>query len=242
VRSHTTVVIVMLRTVFVLVSTALQAQPSTLLPRTVSADALPTLVDEASALSELLAIMPLREHAAGAGDREVRLWYGAIGRWPQAGIVVAERASTVTVRAVRYWPTLDITAGALAERDAARRQVYAVRRIAVRGQCRPLRATVDVAGCEVVPGRDADGVLAALDSLDVWALPDEADFGRRLPMAARGGWQLRVEVREGTRYRRVQWTNADRAVGAASAPARQVVALAQLVDVLAMPAVPGPPR
>jgi hypothetical protein len=218
----------------------LAAQPSTLLSRTHAAPSLAPRLDEASALAPLVGTAPLADTPLAAGDAEVRLWYGAVGRWPHGGLVVRRQGGAPSAVAVRYWPAPDLVTGAdPEERRQATADQRRIARLAGRA-CAPPRRTDEVVGCvRALDVTTAERALAALDSLEGWTVADEGEFGRRQPFAPPQGWQLRLEVRVGDRYRRAQWTNPDVVRGPGAAVAARAVALARLVDALALPAAGG---
>jgi hypothetical protein len=157
-------------------------------------------LEESKALNEPLNLPRLRTTPLAAGVREIRIYEGLVIGYPHSGLIVREENSRVTGRLFRYWPKNDtaftesLNAEALYEKDEAHRCTTPVR-----GE--------EASICTVVFTKEPDwrALLASLDSLHAWTLPDES----RVPKSQNviDGWVIRVEARRDTVYTRYQYHN-----------------------------------
>jgi hypothetical protein len=157
-------------------------------------------LEESKALNEPLGLPRLRTTPLPAGLREIRIYEGLVIGYPRSGLIVREENGKVTGRLFRYWPRNDtaftekVDYEALYEKDEADRCTTPVR-----GK--------DASVCTVRFTKQPDwrGLLASLDSLHAWTLPDES----RVPKSENvvDGWVIRVEARRDTVYTRYQYHN-----------------------------------
>jgi len=159
-------------------------------------------LEESKTLNEPLGFPRLRTTPLPAGVREIRIYEGLVIGYPHSGLIVREENGNVTGRLFRYWPRNDTAfteirdAEALYEKDEAHRC-----RTPVRGK--------EASVCIVMFTKEPDwrALLASLDSLHAWTLPDES----RVPKSQHvvDGWVIRVEARRDTVYTRYQYHNPD---------------------------------
>ena len=157
-------------------------------------------LDESAALYEPLGLPNLRTTAFQSGVREIRIYEGLLIGNPHSGLIVREANGKVTGRLFRYWPRNDSTfykdldLEAVFERDEAHR-------------CAPPVRGTKASVCTVIFVKEPDwrALLASLDQLHAWELPDES----RVPKSGHvvDGWVIRVEARHDTVYRRYQYHN-----------------------------------
>jgi hypothetical protein len=157
-------------------------------------------LEESKTLNEPLGLPRLRTSTLPAGVREIRIYEGLVIGYPHSGLIVREENGKVIGRLFRYWPRNDTAfaeqrdSEALYEKDEAHRCTTPVR-----GK--------EASICTVVFTKEPDwrALLASLDSLHAWSLPDES----RVPKSQNviDGWVIRVEARRDTVYTRYQYHN-----------------------------------
>jgi hypothetical protein len=157
-------------------------------------------LEESKTLNEPLGLPRLRTTPFPAGVREIRIYEGLVVGYPHSGLIVREENGKVTGRLFRYWPrndtvyTENLDYEALYEKDETDR-------------CTPPVRGIDASVCTVKFTKEPDwqALLASLDSLHAWTLPDES----RVPKSEHvvDGWVIRVEARRDTVYTRYQYHN-----------------------------------
>lgn len=157
-------------------------------------------LEESKTLHGPLGLPSLRTTPLPAGVREIRIYEGLVIGYPRSGLIVREEKGKVTGRLFRYWPRNDTAfsegrdSEALYEKDEAHRCTTPVR-----GK--------EASVCTVVFKKEPDwrALLASLDSVHAWTLPDES----RVPKSQHvvDGWVIRVEARRDTVYTRYQYHN-----------------------------------
>ena len=149
-------------------------------------------------LPEPLGLRPLDSTTVPKGGREIRLYAGAIVGYPATGVIISDlpgRTPRIKGRMFRYWPVNN----AEFTEDFDLEAVYAE---GEDGRCgAPIRGK-DAVVCDVRFEREPDWklILARLDSLDAWNLPDERKVPRRNVMMIHG-WRIRAETLRDTTYR-----------------------------------------
>ncbi len=178
----------------------LEVPPSLLRPITLSdirAEVAP--LEESKTLHDPLGIPRLRTTPLPKGVREIRIYTGLVVGYPHSGLIVREENGNVTGRLFRYWPLNDTSFTEIdMESSYARNEA---------GRCtKPVRGKEAIV-CTVLFTQEPNwrAVLASLDSVNAWSLPDESRVPRYKEVI--DGWVLRVEARRDTAYTRYQYHN-----------------------------------
>jgi hypothetical protein len=157
-------------------------------------------LEESKTLNEPLALPRMRITPEPIGVREIRIYKGLVVGYPHSGLIVREERGKVSGRLFRYWPRNDTVFA----KDIDFEAIYAADEA---GRCTtPVRGK-DAVVCTVVFVREPDWklLLATLDSLHAWDLPDESRVARSADVV--DGWVIRVEARRDTSYVRYQYHN-----------------------------------
>ena len=188
----------------------LAATPATAQLRVPAPDTAPRFKGATDPVAALVGLPMLR----GGGElrrpgREIRIWVGFGLGYPMHMLRVAESLEGVTGQQVLWWPGKEpegTFVGSARAADRWRREHAAVsrtieRRVAAVG-CGHVRRSPRQSACEM-PAEPEGGwraVLARIDSLEAWTLPDQS----ALPGGAvigLDGISVVVEARVGDRYR-----------------------------------------
>lgn len=160
-------------------------------------------MDETVALPAALDLPSLQKQGLPSGDREIRIYTGLVVGYPHNIVIVRQSGGVhgpVTGKLARYWPTNDSSFHAELDLEKRYAELEA-------NHCeRPRRGTEAVA-CYVHLRHEPDwrALLARLDSVNAWTLPDESRVPHRGMVI--DGWVLRVEARRDTSYHRYQYHN-----------------------------------
>jgi hypothetical protein len=160
-------------------------------------------LDESSALPEALNIPSLRTQPLRRGDREIRIYTGLVIGYPHNVLIVRQSGGVdgpVSGRLARYWPTNDTSFHS--EIDMAQRYASMEAR-----HCERPHSGAQAGACYIRLRREPNwrALLAQLDTIDAWSLPDESKVPHRGMVI--DGWVLRVEARRDTSYHRYQYHN-----------------------------------
>ena len=160
-------------------------------------------MDETIALPAALDLPSLRAQALPAGDREIRLYAGLVIGYPRNVVIVRQSGGAqgrVTGRLARYWPTNDTSFHAEMDLEKKYADLEA-------HHCERPRRGAQAVACYVRLRHEPDwrDLLARLDSVNAWTLPDESRVPHRGMVI--DGWVLRVEARRDTSYHRYQYHN-----------------------------------
>jgi hypothetical protein len=145
-----------------------------------------------------LGIRPLDSTTLGKDGREIRLYAGTIVGYPATGVIISDqpgRIPRIQGRMFRYWPVNNAEFTDNFDLEALYAEGEA-------GRCAPPVRGKEAVVCDVRFEREPDWnlILARLDSLDAWNLPDERKVPRRNVMMIHG-WRIRAETLRDTTYR-----------------------------------------
>jgi hypothetical protein len=157
-------------------------------------------LEESKALNEPLGLSRMRTTPLPKSVREIRIYEGLVIGYPHSGLIVREENGKASGRLFRYWPVNDTTFPEVGDGEARYAKDEAHRCNApVRGK----EAVVCIVRFTSEP--DWRALLASLDKLHAWDLPDESRVRRSQNVI--DGWVIRVEARRDTSYVRYQYHN-----------------------------------
>ena len=190
-------------------------------------------------VTALLGLAPLRSASERRRPgREIRVWlsYGIIAA-PLPFLRVSDAADGPHGDLAYWWPTyrnehVGGDGAVVAELHRAWEAITVHNRQQAAGHldCAPVvqRAFVEACRARFLHGPDWGRVLAQIDALDPWSLPDPRTLTPPL-LPGLDGWSVMVEVRQGPRYRTYSYWAPDSTHGPEAARA---AALARLTETL----------